>query len=390
MNCQEFLAHLPSYPDAVQDQRLLAELRRHAAECPACETLLTQQEKMLADLNCLDDALEVPEAFTKGWRENIRQSTPSGVKKRWHTWAVSAAAALMLLAGTAMMREGIIFETVPEEAVYGYADVAAKYEAEYAYDQAEQQAVTPLMHKAAMTGGGAAPNGAAREAVVLHTASVTIQTEQYDQDIARMEALLGDCGGWTEYQSMYGEALTVPDGTGRNASMTLRVPMDSLDAFLEAANTIGRVTGSEKTAQDITENYYDTKARLTMYEAQRDRLVALLEKAESLSDIIDIESRMNELQYTIESLQGTLNSWNSRAENAIVYISLSEVSRGETKVPSTLSEKLVATIESSIKSAWAFVQDMMVFLIMAAPYLAVLAVIALVVLGIHKKRKNRR
>jgi len=393
MKCEEFLAHLPSYPDGIQDMRLLGELRKHAAECPICEARLSQQETMLAALGVLDDTLEVPDAFAKGWRGAVRQEGNSAPHvRRWQGWALAAVAVLTLFAGTSLMRSGILFpeNTQTQEMAYGYADydMAAPYVMQLDEGYAPAAEGEAMLFKAAASTGMGFSEPAARERVILHTASVTIQTERYDEDMRRLEALLQENGGWTEYQSVYGEPFSQPEATGRTASMTLRVPMNALDRFLSGANEIGRVTGSEKTAQDISESYYDTKARLEMYQTQRARLMELLSRAESMADIIEIEARTSEIQYTIESLQSTLNSWNSRAESAVVTIYVTEVGPGETRTSVTFPERLAAAVGDSLRQAWVFLQDMVMFLVMAAPYLAAMVVVLIFGILLQRRRKK--
>lgn len=172
--------------------------------------------------------------------------------------------------------------------------------------------------------------------------------------------------------------------------MTLRVPVAALDDFVEQISAIGVLTAREESAEDISDSYYDVQGRLEMYQAQRDRLEELLAQAQSMTDVIEIESRLSEVQYSIESLQGSLNSWDSRAQNATVYVSVTEVAEEGVYARASLGERLTRALGDSLSAARAFFADMLVFLVMALPYLAALGVLALVAVVAVRARKRRR
>ena len=44
-------------------------------------------------------------------------------------------------------------------------------------------------------------------------------------------------------------------GEARRASLTLRIPADKLDAFLEGSQALGRITSLHQEQEDVSENY---------------------------------------------------------------------------------------------------------------------------------------
>lgn len=407
MKCEEFMSILSSYPDALSNEQTEAAFLAHAAECPECAARLAEQEGLLAELGALDDDLIVPDSFGESWRSILEMEDMAPRKPRaarWRAWALTAAAAVLLVFGTALVRGGIITppSSVDQRTTYlpgnamGAGDSAANGEILYAKDAATvaqsplESAPIPYPTHARTLGEDQAQQPE-RQPVILHTVSVTLQSEQYDRDMQTIDKMLSQSHGWSEYRSVYGEPIKEGQSTGRFASMTLRIPMEDLEAFVRSISGIGRLVGSESTAEDISDSYYDTQGRLMMYETQRDRLTELLGQAQNMADIIEIESKLSEVQYAIESLTGALNNWNSRANSAVVYVSVTEVAAGETKVPVTLFERLGAAVGDSIRAAGAFASDMLVFLIMAVPYLIALAAVACALwLTVFKKRFRRR
>lgn len=68
--------------------------------------------------------------------------------------------------------------------------------------------------------------------------------------------------------------------------------------------TLCHVTWQDDSAENISEQYYDTQSRLETAQIKLARLQELLKKAENMEDIITIESAISETEYEIERLSG--------------------------------------------------------------------------------------
>ncbi len=77
-------------------------------------------------------------------------------------------------------------------------------------------------------------------------------------------------------------------------------------------------------AENITEEYYDTDSRLKTAQIKLERLQELLSKADNMADIITIESAISDTEYEIESLSGTLRHYDALVDYATVSLTLSE------------------------------------------------------------------
>lgn len=407
MNCEAFERLLPAYPDAIEEETERTALLRHAASCPACAAKLAAQEAMLGALNTLDDALELPEAFSDGWRQRLHEA-PKRQRpwfRRWKGVAAAAAALVVLIGGTVLVRQGILFPQAAREMMaddmawqtgYGMVDEvsgvpSANYVAKRMADVPEPMAMEA--ESAAYDDTAAAPSEAASQArIVIRSASLSLRSEQYDADLEAVTAMIRSAGGWVEEESTYGEPLAQsPDG-GRNTYLRVRIPDGALDGFIESIAALNGVANLQRSAEDISDQYYDTEGRLTMYEAQRDRLTELLAQAQDMSDIIEIDARLSEVQYSIESMTGRLRGWDSRASNAMVTVSISEVARAQAHVRLPLGQRLIDAFGNSIMGLRAFLADMMVVLVLIAPYLIATIVVVGIVYCIYRAatRKKRK
>ena len=62
-----------------------------------------------------------------------------------------------------------------------------------------------------------------------------------------------------------------------------------------------------------------------MYEEEQERLLSLLEQAETMEEIIALESRLTEVRYQLESMESQLRTMDNQVSYSTVYLSIEEV-----------------------------------------------------------------
>ena len=83
--------------------------------------------------------------------------------------------------------------------------------------------------------------------------------------------------------------------------------------------------------EDITGSYFDTQARLNALEQEEKRLLELLEKAETLDEIIQLEDRISNVRYEIESLTSQMKIYDKEVAYSTVSIFLEDVTEYSAK-----------------------------------------------------------
>ena len=213
------------------------------------------------------------------------------------------------------------------------------------------------------------------------------------QAAAEITALVQELGGYITSQHTSGTALEPGEnGYGRSLSLTVRIPSDSLDAFLSQSEGVGVVQQSSIYEEDVTDQYFDTERRLEGYQTQYDRILALMDKAETVDELISIESELNRIYYQIESLTGSLQSWDARVNYSTVYYSLEEVRRAS-PVSLTLWERMQVSLQNTWDSIVLGSQNFVVWLYGALPALGLLLVLAGVAgltVALCLRRRRRR
>lgn len=227
---------------------------------------------------------------------------------------------------------------------------------------------------------------------IIRTASVSMETTDFEASLAALEQRVTEFGGWIASSELQGSSRY---DSSRYAWYTLRIPSAKMEAFLSGAEEFGTVLSSSRGSNEITTEYYDTEARLKSLQVQEERLLAILEKADTLDSVIQLENALSDVRYQIESLTGTLRRYDDLVDMATVDLSLREVTSTSpvSGTPKTLGERISQQFSGSLRSLGDFFEGLLVFVIGNLPVLLVWAVI----LGgggyagyrIYRKRKNK-
>lgn len=113
--------------------------------------------------------------------------------------------------------------------------------------------------------------------------------------------------------------------------ITARIPAENMDSFLNSVRQHGKVKNEIKTGTDITDQYRDNAIKLESLKNVRHRYLALLEKANSVADMLSIEKELERINTEIEVLEGKLKY----AELSAAYSNITVVF-GENKKPGPL------------------------------------------------------
>ena len=233
------------------------------------------------------------------------------------------------------------------------------------------------------TGSAEAAAPAVDSAKIIYTANLTLESKDYEAARSALDSALAEAGGYLESSSEY----TNTDST-RSVSLTLRVPQDSYKSFLAAAAQSGSVTYQNQQAEDITTRYMDTEARLASLTAQRTRLQELQAQADTLADLLEIESSLSDVQYQIESWQSQLDWYSNQVSCCTVYITLNEV---ETLTPTSTSfgAKLLAALRNGWTGFVSGAQAVAVFFVGAWPAILIGAVCGVIYYRVRHPRKKK-
>ena len=238
------------------------------------------------------------------------------------------------------------------------------------------------MDKADESGGSPLEN-----AKIIYTGELYLETKEFDKASAALDALVKELGGYYESRNLN------QGGTYRSFSATVRVPADNFSPFLQQAGEVAHVTDCYEQNRNISETYYDTESRLVTQRTKLERLQELLKKADTMEDIITLESAISETELAIEQLTGSLRKYDNLVDFSTITVNLNEVYRLSTdEVPEqTFGDRLRNAFIKGIDRGIDNLEDFVIYI--ARNWITLLvwaAVIAGGVTFLRRKWRKRR
>lgn len=154
---------------------------------------------------------------------------------------------------------------------------------------------------------------------LIYRANIELESTEFDNALAGLNELVTKLGGYFESSRLDNYS------SYRYGNYTVRVPAKNFETFCTSVGELCQVNSISRSAEDVSEHYYDTESRLTTQKTKLARLQELLKQAEDMEDIITLESAISDTELTIEHLTGTLRKYDSLVGYSTVNISLNEV-----------------------------------------------------------------
>ena len=299
--------------------------------------------------------------------------------------------ALVLLLGlTACGGSSSAAPALKQEAMYVAADEAAPAEAPMAMAGGTNGAVLNSNTSAA----AAAQVPDSRKWIITVDMSVeTNDLEVLQADLAqRIEAL----EGYIEDHSIYNGS-SLSSRRYRNANLTVRIPAEQVDQFTSEVDGLANVVSNNLRREDVTLNYVATESKVTALKTEETRLLELLAQAETMSDLLEIEARLSDVRYELESYTTQLRTLDNQINYATVYLFIEEVQEYTPVEEPTFWERITGGFADSLKGLAEGSVDLIVWLVSTSPYLVVFGVIFFVMLllirrvrKINRKKKENK
>ena len=225
---------------------------------------------------------------------------------------------------------------------------------------------------------------------LIYRANIDMESTDFDAALQGLNDLVARMGGYYENSELNNYS------SYRRGYYTVRLPSENFEAFCSAVGELCQVNNLSRSAEDVSERYYDLESRLATQQTKLNRLQELMKQAEDMEDIITLESAISETELAIEQLTGSLRKYDSLVGYATITISLAEVYKlSEIDQPVIgFGAKLAAAFRAG---ATGFVNGLQRLLINFARnwvgwlfFLIIVAVVVIVVLRIRRRRAARR
>lgn len=220
---------------------------------------------------------------------------------------------------------------------------------------------------------------------IIYTADINLETKEFDSASQALDQLVEALGGYYESRSLN------QGGSYRSLGCTIRIPAERFSEFLSRAGEAAHVTSKHEYKDDISEAYYDSEARLATQQAKLERLLALLEQASTMEDIISLENAISETELQIEYLTGSLRKYDSLVSYSTITLYLKEVYRlsSDEEPAVTFGQRLSAALSSGLERGIEALEELTIGI--ARNWMALLLLVSIVsILSALLLRRRRR
>lgn len=283
---------------------------------------------------------------------------------------------------SAMMQNSAVMGTVTEEALMDTGSFGGNYEMKADGEIAE----SPVTEEGAAT--------ALESRKLIKTVDMNVETQEFDVLMTTIESQVNSLGGYIENMNTYNGSSYYYRGGTRSADMSIRIPKNHLDTFLNTVTDISNVIRRSDNVEDVTLAYVDLESHRDALRTEQTRLLELLEKAESIEDIITIEERLSNIRYKLESMESQLRTYDNKVDYSTVYLNIEEVEVFTPVEEETVWERISGGFADSLQNIGNGFVEFGIWFVINIPYMVVWAVaiglIVLVIVTMTKRRKKNK
>ena len=225
---------------------------------------------------------------------------------------------------------------------------------------------------------------------LITTMVINAETEDLDALMPQLTDRVAEVGGYIEYQNTY-YGSSYSSYRHRSANIVARIPAEKLSEFLLHVEGTSNVISKQQSQDNVTLQYVDTESRMAALQAERDRLMELLEQAGDLSDLLQIEERLTDVLYDLESTTAQLRSLDNQVSYATVELFIEEVKVLTETQQQTVWQRIGSGFGENLRNIGEALVNFFVWLVTYSPQLIVfLGIVWLIVRIIRRSVKKRR
>jgi hypothetical protein len=213
---------------------------------------------------------------------------------------------------------------------------------------------------------------------IIRTSQIHLEVQNVTATLDPLKDIATARGGYIGSMSVntrYGDRLY--------AVLTMRVPAREFDSAITEIKALGSLTSESLSADDVTEEYVDLQARRTALASQLAQYNRIMEKAENVSEILEVQVQIERVQVEIDRIDGRLKYLDNRVDYGTITVALDEPE----PVGGGKGFSIISVINEGITGFLAVTAGLVIILISIIP-LIIVGVIVYVIYRWWKGRKD--
>lgn len=151
---------------------------------------------------------------------------------------------------------------------------------------------------------------------VVRYGNISLEVTDADDALTRVTNLVEKAGGYLSASSRSGE-----DGN-LYLSATFKVPEAKFSQVMASLRTEGKTLNEDISSYEVTMQVVDLEARLKNLRASESAFLDLLDRAESVADVVAVQSELSRIRGDIEAYDSQLNALKDQVEMSSINVSM--------------------------------------------------------------------
>jgi hypothetical protein len=161
-----------------------------------------------------------------------------------------------------------------------------------------------------------ARSAAAKNLMVIYTGAMRLRVDDVKKSHDAAARIARDAGGYvaeSNFSSEQGPA---------SATITIRVPSLGLGAVIDRIAALGKLLDQQLGSDEVTQEYVDLTSRKRNLEREEERLLALLDRAGKIRDLLEVEQTIARVRGEIETIAGRMRYLEDRVAYSTLTVTL--------------------------------------------------------------------
>lgn len=227
------------------------------------------------------------------------------------------------------------------------------------------------------------------EQKLIKTVSMSAETEDLTKLLDDLSAQIAEAGGYVESRNVYNGS-SYSGSRSRSADLVIRIPEGNLNTFVNRVEGMSNIISSNEKVDDVTLTYVAVESRVKALEAEEARLLELMAKAESMGEILEVQSRLTDVRYELESVTSRLRVMQNQVSYATVSLNVREVRTLTVVEEESVWQQMTRGFGENLRNLGDGIVEFAIFLVVSLPYLVPMGAIAAVVVILTRRSAKKK
>ena len=224
---------------------------------------------------------------------------------------------------------------------------------------------------------------------VIRNGSIDLTVQNTRETIKSIQDLVAAADGLISYSYLY----EIREGV-YGANLTIRVPQERFDSMMAQLEPLGKAANIQTGQDDVTMQYVDLESRLNNQKAQEARLVEILEMANNVEEVLEVERELYRVRGEIESMTAQFRYLSDQINYSTIEVSIKEeIIPTQSISPGAFDkfgERLLQSFIGGVNFVFRAISSVAVALVALLPVIVLLGIFGYLILIITRRATRKK